>query len=310
MTSMESRFSCTFPDYLALTRPRVVLMVLVTTFVGFYLGSSETLEWSRLLQTLIGTALAAGGTLALNQYLERDVDGRMERTRLRPLPCGRIQPIKALAFGAALAIAGPLYLILAVNPLSGLVTGTIVLSYLLVYTPLKQKTPLCTIVGAIPGAMPPLIGWVAARGELGLWAWMLFAILFLWQLPHSLAIAILYREDYARAGIQVLPVIEPDGGTTGRLIIWSCLGLLVVSLLPTLTGLAGLIYLTTAIVLGIMFFRCGFAVAMQRSGETARRLLSASLVYLVILLVAMAFDKAPGDAIAEPIPLTTTSILL
>jgi len=274
-------------------------MVLVTTYVGFYLGSSETLEWSRLLQTLIGTALAAGGTLALNQYLERNVDGRMERTRLRPLPCGRIQPIKALAFGAALAIAGPLYLILAVNPLSGLVTGTIVLSYLLVYTPLKQKSALCSIVGAIPGAMPPLIGWVAARGELDPEAWILFAILFLWQLPHSLAIACLYREDYARAGIRVLPVIEPDGRSTGRLIVSSCLGLLLASLLPTLTGSVGLIYLITAIVLGVMLLRYGFAAAMQRSAETARRLLFASLVYLAVLLVAMAFDKAPENGTAE-----------
>jgi len=303
-------FSRAFSDYLALTRPRVVLMVLVTTFVGFYLGSLRALNWSRLLQTLIGTALAAGGTLALNQYLERNVDGRMERTRLRPLPCGRIQPIKALAFGAALAIAGPLYLILAVNPLSGLVTGTIVLSYLLVYTPLKQKSALCSIVGAIPGAMPPLIGWVAARGELDPEAWILFAILFLWQLPHSLAIACLYREDYARAGIRVLPVIEPDGRSTGRLIVSSCLGLLLASLLPTLTGSVGLIYLITAIVLGVMLLRYGFAAAMQRSAETARRLLFASLVYLAVLLVAMAFDKVPGHAVAESTPLTTTSALL
>ncbi len=294
-TSIESRFS----DYLALTRPRVVLMVLVTTLVGFYLGSSEVLNWSRLLQTLIGTALGAGGTLALNQYLEKDVDTRMERTRLRPLPDGRLQPIEVLIFGATLAIAGPLYLIIAVNPLSGLVTGTIVLSYLFAYTPLKRKSPLCSIVGAIPGALPPVIGWVAASGDLGLGAWMLFAILFLWQLPHSLAIACLYREDYARAGIRVLPVTESDGRSTGRLIVCSCSGLLVVSLLPTLTGSVGLIYFITAIVLGVMLLRCGFAVAMQRSAETARRLLFASLVYLAVLLVAMAFDKAPENGTAE-----------
>jgi protoheme IX farnesyltransferase len=268
-------------------------MVLVTTFVGFYLGSLRVLNWSRLLQTLIGTALAAGGTLALNQYFERDVDARMERTRLRPLPEGRLQPVEVLIFGVTLAIAGPLYLTLAVNTLSGLVTAFIVLSYLFLYTPLKQRSPLCSIVGAIPGALPPVIGWVAAHGDLGLGAWMLFAILFLWQLPHSLAIAILYREDYARAGIRVLPVIEPDGGSTGRLIVCSSLGLLLVSLLPTLAGLAGSVYFITAFVLGVAFLGSGFVVASRRSAETARYLLLASLVYLATLLVAMAFDKAP-----------------
>lgn len=296
-----------FSDYVALTRPRVVLMVLVTTLVGFYLGSSGVLDWGCLLQTLIGTALAAGGTLALNQYLERDVDARMERTRFRPLPEGRLQPVEALIFGVALSITGPLYLTLSVNAWSGLITAIIVCSYLFVYTPLKQKSSLCSIVGAIPGALPPVIGWVAASGDLDLGAWMLFAILFLWQLPHSLAIACLYREDYARAGIRVLPVIEPDGRNTGRLIVWSCLGLLLVSLLPTLTGLAGLIYFITALVLGAMFLGYGFAVAIQRSSEIARRLLFASLVYLAVLLVVMAFDKAPRNAIAEPTPLTIKS---
>lgn len=289
VTSIESRFS----DYLALTRPRVVLMVLVTTFVGFYLGSLRALNWSRLLQTLIGTALAAGGTLALNQYLERDVDARMERTRLRPLPDRRLQPSAALMFGVALALTGPLYLIVAVDQLSGLVTAFIVLSYLFLYTPLKQKTPLCTLVGAIPGALPPVIGWVAASGDLGLGAWVLFAILFLWQLPHSLAIAILYREDYARAGIRVLPVIEPDQRNCGRVIVSSCFGLLGVSLLPTLNGSAGSVYFMTAIVLGVVFLGCGFAVANRRSEKNARSLLFASLVYLATLLLVMAFDKAP-----------------
>ena len=294
-------------DYLALTRPRVVLMVLVTTFVGFYLGSPRVLDWSRLLQTLIGTALAAGGTLALNQYLERDVDARMERTRFRPLPDGRVKPIEALGFGAALAIGGPLYLALSVNAWSGLITAIIVCSYLFVYTPLKQKSSLCSIVGAIPGALPPVIGWVAASGDLGLGAWILFAILFLWQLPHSLAIACLYREDYARAGIRVLPVVDREGRSTGRLIVYSCSGLLLVSLLPTLTGLAGSVYFMTAVVLGVAFLGCGFVVASRRSAETARRLLFASLVYLATLLVAMAFDRAPRNAIAELTPLAIKS---
>ncbi len=286
-------FHIVFSDYLALTRPRVVLMVIVTACVGFYLGSSGALDWTRLLKTLIGTALAAGGTLALNQYLERDVDAWMKRTQFRPLPDGRIEPIKALAFGAALAVAGPLYLALTVNMLSGLVTATIVLSYLFVYTPLKQKSPLCSIVGAIPGALPPVIGWVAVRGELGLGGWILFMILLLWQLPHSLAIACLYREDYARAGIRVLPVIEPDGRSTGRLIVSSCSALIVVSLLPTLTGLTGPVYFMTACVLGVAFLGCGLVVAIRRTAESASHLLSASLFYLAALLAVMAFDKAP-----------------
>ena len=196
-------------DFLALTRPRVVVMVLVTTLVGFYLASVGAPDYVRLVHTLIGVALAAGGTLALNQYLERDVDARMKRTRLRPLPDGRLQPIEALGFGVAITGVGLLYLAFSVNVLSAFLTSISVGSYLFLYTPLKRKTSLCSVVGAVPGALPPVIGWGAARGELGLEAWVLFGILFLWQIPHSLAIARLYRDDYARAGIRVLPVVEP-----------------------------------------------------------------------------------------------------
>ena len=280
-------------DFLALTRPRVVLMVLVTTLVGFYLASSSVPDYVRLLQTLIGMALAAGGTLALNQYLERDVDARMERTRLRPLPDGRLQPPEALAFGAAITGAGVLYLALGVNVLSGLVTAISVGSYLFLYTPLKRKTSLCSVVGAIPGALPPVIGWGAARGALPLEAWVLFAILFLWQIPHSLAIARLYRDDYARAGIRLLPVVEPDGGSTGRQIVSNCLALLAVGLLPTLIGLAGSIYFFAALALGIAFLGCGIGLAISRSEAAARRLLFASLVYLPAQLLLMALDKVP-----------------
>jgi len=280
-------------DFLALTRPRVVLMVMVTTLVGFYLASVGTPDYVRLIQTLVGLAFASGGTLALNQYLERDVDARMKRTRLRPLPDGRLQPVEALVFGVAITGVGLLHLALFVNGLSAFVTAISVGSYLFLYTPLKRKTALCTVVGAVPGALPPVIGWVAARGEFGLGAWVLFAILFLWQIPHSLAIARLYREDYARAGIQLLPVIEPDGRSTGRQIVSNCLALLAVGLLPTLIGLAGSIYFFGAFVIGIGFLGCGIGLAVSRSEAAARRLLFASLIYLPVQLGLMALDKMP-----------------
>jgi protoheme IX farnesyltransferase len=278
-------------DFVALTKPRMVLMVLITTLVGFYLGSWSGPQAGRLLATLVGTALAAGGTLALNQFLEWEVDARMERTRLRPLPDGRLQPVEALAFGAAISAAGVLLLALAVSPLSGLIAAAIVCSYLFLYTPLKRRSALCSVVGAVPGALPPVIGWAAARGELGLGAWLLFAILFLWQIPHALAIARLYREDFARAGFRLLPVLEPDGRSTGRQVVAHSLALLPVSLLPTVTGLAGTVYFVTALALGLAFLACGIGLAVSRSPAAARRLLCASLIYLPALLLVMAFDK-------------------
>jgi len=278
-------------DFLALTRPRVVVMVLVTTLAGFYLASSGGLDGIRLLHTLIGMALAAGGTLALNQYLERDVDARMHRTRRRPLPDGRLLPVEALSFGITITAGGLLYLTVAVSPLSGLLTAFSVGSYLFLYTPLKRKTSLCSVIGAVPGALPPLIGWAAARGDLGVGAWVLFGILFLWQIPHSLAIARLYREDYARAGIQLLPVLEPDGASTGRQIVTNCLALLAVGLLPTLIGLAGPMYFVGAFLLGLLFLGYGVSLALSPTEKAARRLLIASLAYLPIQLALMAIDR-------------------
>jgi len=280
-------------DFLELTKPRVVVMVLVTTLVGFYLGSQGEPNYVVLLHTLFGTALAGGGTLALNQFLEREADAKMQRTRMRPLPDGRLQPVDALVFGSLITAAGLAHLTLAVNFLSALVTAAIVGSYLFAYTPLKKKTSLCSIVGAIPGALPPVIGWVAARETLNLEAWILFTIMFLWQMPHSLAIGWLYRDDYARAGFQLLPVLDPDGRSTGRQIVSNCLALLAVSLIPTLVGFTGATYFFSALILGSMFLWYGISLARSCSRAAARRLLFASLVYLPVLLAVMAFDKVP-----------------
>jgi protoheme IX farnesyltransferase len=280
-------------DFLELTKPRVVVMVLVTTLVGFYLGSQGEPDYLCLLHTLVGTALAGGGTLALNQFLEREADAKMQRTRLRPLPDGRLQPLDALAFGALITTGGLLYLTLTVNPLSTLVTAVIVISYLFAYTPLKQKTSLCSIIGAIPGALPPVIGWAAARETLSIEAWVLFTIMFLWQMPHSLAIGWLYRDDYARAGFQLLPVVDPDGKSTGRQIVSNCLALLAVGLIPTLIGFTGATYFFAALVLGGVFLWYGVSLAWSCSQAAARRLLFVSLVYLPLLLGVMALDKVP-----------------
>jgi protoheme IX farnesyltransferase len=280
-------------DFCELTKPRIVLMVLVTAFVGYYAASGAVPDYLGLLKMLFGTALGAGGTLTLNQFLERDSDAKMERTRRRPLPDGRLQPHDALWFGLVLTVLGVAYLALAVNLLSAAVTTAITLSYLLAYTPMKRLSSLCVPVGAVPGALPPVIGWVAARGELSVDAWVLFAIMFLWQIPHTLAIGCLYRDDFARAGIQLLPVIEPDGESTNRQIIVHCLALLVVSLLPTLIGLAGAVYFVTAFVLGIGFLGSGVGLVMTPTRAGARRLLFASLVYLPVLLLVMALDRVP-----------------
>jgi protoheme IX farnesyltransferase len=285
-------------DFAELTKPRVVLMVLVTTAVGFYLGSLGSGNALRLLPTIIGTMLAAAGTLALNQFTERDVDAKMERTRRRPLPGGRLQPTEAFVFGAVLTAAGLICLTVAVNPLCGAVTTLTTATYLLLYTPLKRYTPLCSIVGAVPGALPPVTGWTAARDSLGIEAWILFSILFLWQLPHSLAIARLYRDDYARGGIKLLPVVEPDTKSTARQVVINCMALLAVGLLPTIVGLAGPVYFGAALVFGLAYLAYGVAFALQPTAPSARRLLLASLVYLPSLLLIMSLDKVSQTLLA------------
>jgi heme o synthase len=278
-------------DLVALTKPRIVLMVLVTTIVGYYVGLTGAPDYVRLVHLLIGTMLAAGGTLALNQYWERDVDSRMARTCVRPLPEGRLSPLEALLFATTLTVAGLGYLGAFVGALALLVTAATTVLYLFAYTPLKLRTPLCTIIGAVPGALPPVTGWVAARDGFGLGAWVLFGILFLWQLPHTLAIARLYRDDYARAGVRLLPVVDADGMSTERQIVTGCLALLAVSLLPTLIGLAGPLYFGGAFVLGAAFVALGARQALSPSQTSARRVLYASLLYLPILLALLAFDK-------------------
>jgi protoheme IX farnesyltransferase len=279
-------------DLVVLTKPRVVVMVLVTTLVGYYLGLTGAPDYARLLHLVVGTLLAAGGTLALNQYWEREVDARMERTRGRPLPDGRLTALEALAFGAAVTVIGVLYLAAFAGVGAALVTGLTVVLYLFAYTPLKLRSALCTVVGAVPGALPPVSGWVAAQDGLGLGAGILFGILFFWQLPHTLAIARLYRDDYARAGVRVLPVVDPDGSSTERQIVMGCLALLVVSLLPPIVGMAGVVYFAGALALGVAFTATGIVQARQPTAAAARRVMFASLLYLPALLTLLVLDRA------------------
>jgi len=281
----------TVSDYWTLTKPEVNVLVLASTLAGFYLGSRGPLSGLRLAHTLLGTLLVASGTATLNQFIEREYDARMRRTANRPLPAGRLAPSWALGFGVLLSAAGALDLALAVNALSSLLAVLTLGSYLAFYTPLKRRTPLCTLVGAFPGAMPPLIGWAAARGSLSREAWVLYAVLFLWQFPHFLGIAWMYREDYARAGYLMLPPKDVEGRFTGREIFACTLLLLPVSLMPVLLGQAGVVYLIGATLVGLAFLLCGARLAHSRSNALARSLVLASVVYLPLLFVLMMVDK-------------------
>lgn len=278
-------------DFLELTKPRVTTLVLVTTLVGFYLGSNGALDIVLLLNALLGTALVAAGTSALNQYVERDEDGLMHRTRRRPLPAGRMEPIHALLFALGISAAGLLHLALTVNLLTAGLAALTLSSYVLVYTPLKRVSSLCTLVGAIPGALPPLGGWTAAQGEIATGGIVLFAILFVWQLPHSLSIAILYRDDYARGGFRLLPVVDPGGGSTGRQILAHCLVLLPLSLMPSMVEVSGEVYFYGALALGIALTACAVPIVLNPTARAARRLLLASVIYLPVLLCLMALDR-------------------
>ncbi len=281
-------------DYWALTKPEVNFLILITTFAGFYLASRPGPGGFRIVQiihTLLGTLLVAGGTGALNQFLERFFDARMRRTARRPLAAGRIESSHALWFGISLSLAGTVYLALAVNVLSSLLAVVTLLSYLFLYTPLKRKTPLCTLVGAFPGAVPPLIGWAAAHGRLAPEAWVLYAMVFLWQFPHFMAIAWTYREDYARAGYLVLPL----GERRDRFVIWQSvivsLALIPLSLIPTIASESGLVYSVGALILGSIFLYYSARFAFRRSNVAARQLLAASIVYLPAVFLLMMLNK-------------------
>jgi heme o synthase len=284
----------TIGDYWALTKPEVNFLILLTTFAGFYLASRPDSGAFRILpavHTLLGTLLVASGTGTLNQFIERSFDAQMRRTARRPVASGRIEPSHALWFGISSSLAGTVYLALAVNVLASLLALVTLLSYLFLYTPLKRKTPLCTLVGAFPGAVPPLIGWAAARGQLNPEAWVLYAMVFLWQFPHFMAIAWMYREDYARAGYLVLPLDE----RRDRFVVWQSvavsLALVPVSLIPAITDKSGLVYSVGALILGLIFFNYSARFAFRRSNIVARHLLAASIVYLPAVFILMMLDK-------------------
>jgi len=278
--------------YADLIKARLTLLVLLTTLVGFYIGwRNVPMNYLLMLNAVLGTALVASGAAALNQLLEREHDAKMRRTRNRPLPSGRLQPTTVMVFGGVCACAGLLYLALAVNLTTSVIGAVSLLSYLFIYTPLKRVTWLNTVVGAVPGALPPLMGWTAARGELSAEGWALFAILAFWQLPHFLAIAWVYRDEYAKAGFVMLPVIDPDGHRTARQAVSHTLGLLPVSLFPFVFGLTGKFYLIGALALGLTFLWFAIQFARDLTVLRARRLFFVSILYLPLLLTVMVLDK-------------------
>ena len=274
-----------------LIKVRLTALVLLTTLVGFYMGSRGGIDYALMLHALAATALVACGASALNQWWEREHDAHMRRTEDRPLPSGRMQPETVLIFGGASAVLGLAYLALMVNPLTALLGAVTLLTYVLIYTPLKRVTWLNTAIGAIPGALPPLMGWTAARANLSSEGWALFAILFFWQIPHFLAIAWLYRDEYAKAGFVMLPGVDPGGGRTASQAISHTLALLITSLCPVVFHLAGVVYFAGAVLLGLAFF--GFAVQFSRrlTLVQARQLFLMSIIYLPLLLGLMVFDK-------------------
>ena len=274
-----------------LIKARLTFLVLLTTLVGFYVGFRGAMDYLLMLHTLLGTGLVASGAAALNQFLERQHDARMRRTEDRPLPSERLSPDTALLFGGLSSAAGLIDLALAVN-LETSVLGAITLcSYLFIYTPLKRVTTLNTAIGAVPGALPPLMGWTAARGEINVEGWSLVAILFFWQLPHFLAIAWMYRDDYAKAGFAMLPVFDPDGQRTAGQTVSHTLGLLPISLCPFLLKLAGVVYLAGALVLGLAFLWQAVQFSRELTAQRARQLFYASIIYLPLLLGLMVLDK-------------------
>jgi protoheme IX farnesyltransferase len=278
-------------DFVTLAKPRLNLLVVGSAVAGYAMGGGDTNHVVQLLSTIVGTGLVAGGASAYNQTYERDADAMMTRTRLRPLPDGRLQVGEALIFATALSSLGLATLAVGVNTLTALVALATLVSYVAVYTPLKRVTSFATVIGAIPGALPPVIGWVAAREELSQGAWLLFGIVFLWQLPHFLSIAWMFRDDYARAGFPMLPVLEPDGRSTGRQAVIYSAALVPVSLAPTLIGLTGRAYFAGAFALAIMFMALAVKFALNRTRADAKRLFFGSIIYLPLLWILMIVNR-------------------
>ena len=277
--------------YVDLTKPSILVMVLITTLLGYYLGNDGISSWLNLFWTLLGTGLSAGGAGALNQYLEREQDKRMERTRNRPLPSGLIQPLDALLFGLILVLIGSILLVWKVNLLTGFLSLMTAFLYVLIYTPMKKITWLNTSLGSIPGALPPMGGWTAATGSIDSGAWILFAILYLWQHPHFFAIAWMCKDDYKKAGFKMLPVVEPNGSRTIRQIFWHLSLMIPVSLLPFISGMMGTVYLAGASLLTLGYFCSAIPMLRLKSKENASKILKASVFYLPLLFVIIIIDK-------------------
>jgi protoheme IX farnesyltransferase len=277
--------------YADLIKARLTLLVLLTTLVGFYVGFRGAMNYGLMFHTMLGTALVASGAAALNQLLEREHDAKMRRTQNRPLPSGRLQPVTVMLFGGVTSVAGLVYLAVLANPLTSVIGAVTLVSYVFIYTPLKRVTWLNTAVGAIPGGLPPLMGWVAARGELDGGGWVLFAILAFWQMPHFFAIAWIYRDEYAKAGFQMLPNVDPDGSRTGQQSVGHTLALLAVSLCPFAFHLTGPVYLAGAVVLGVGYLWCAIQFARHLTTGAARKLFFASILYLPLLLGLLVLDK-------------------
>jgi protoheme IX farnesyltransferase len=277
--------------YISLTKPDVSFLVVITTMAGYALGTVGPLDWARMAHTVLATTLVAAGTSSLNHYLERDLDALMRRTASRPLPLGVLAPAEALWFGVALVVVGVVDLLLATNPLAAALAFCTSFLYLGLYTPLKTRTTWCTAIGAIPGALPPLIGWVAASGSLSAGGWILFVILFLWQFPHFHAIAWMYREDYARAGIRMLPTVDPDGRLTFSQILLGAAALIPFSLLGAVAGLGGPAYFFSALVLGLMLVEVCVWASANRTNVRAKWLMHATVLHLPVLLGLMILDR-------------------
>lgn len=278
-------------DYIALTKPELTLLSVVTALGGAYLAGGHSLSIGPLIHTFLGTLLVGGGAGALNQYIERDLDAQMRRTEHRPLPAGRIHPRNALLLGVLLSLAGVTELAVFTHLLAAFLALVTLTSYLFMYTPLKRVTPFATVVGGIPGALPPLIGWTAVSGELSMGAWSLFFILFFWQMPHFLSLGWMYRKDYARANYKLLTVLDPSGEASSRQILVYCVALIPAALLPTLVGALGAIYFVGALVLTLGFLWLAVRLFRERTNPNARRLFFASLIYLSVLVGLMILDR-------------------